>query len=120
MSTQLEQATLRIGQVEAARVAEAEVGEVLLRAQRFSEEVAEEADQKARAVVSQANAEALRILEEARRRAAEILAESRRAAIPVEVLFELTSAIDTFARNNRELLVELEALRTELTPTAPD
>ena len=119
LSTQLEQVTRRIGHVEAQRASEAEVGDVLLQAQRFSDEVADEADGRARAVVAQANAEAVRILEEARHQAAEIVAESRRSTITVEALFELTTAIDAFARNNRELLVELEALRATLAPPDP-
>ena len=102
--------------LEPNRTSEAEVGDVLLQAQRFSDEVADEADGRARAVVAQANAEAVRILEEARHQAAEIVAESRRSTITVEALFELTTAIDAFARNNRELLVELEALRDTLAP----
>ena len=110
LSTQLEQVARRIGH---------EVGDVLLQAQRFSDEVADEADGRARAVVAQANAEAVRILEEARHQAAEIVAESRRSTITVEALFELTTAIDAFARNNRELLVELEALRDTLAPPDP-
>jgi hypothetical protein len=105
--------------------AEAAIGDIMVKVQRFADETAEEAQRKARAVVADAQVQAASIVARAQREAEEIAAQ---AALPVapEAITNLCTAIEEFAGTNRILVDELVQLRQSLvgpyanTPVASD
>jgi vacuolar-type H+-ATPase subunit H len=100
-------------------VSEAEIGDIMLKVQRFADETAEEAQRQARAVIADAQVEAASIVSRARREAEEVVA----AAIPQissEAVASLCSAIEGFAETNRVLVEELAQLRDALTGSYSD
>jgi hypothetical protein len=92
---------------------EVAIGDIMVRVQRFADETAEEAQQRARSVIANAQVEAASIVARARREAEEIAAQ---AALPVapEAITNLCSAIEEFAGTNRILVDELVQLRQAL------
>lgn len=92
---------------------EVAIGDIMVRVQRFADETAEDAQQKARSVIANAQVEAASIVARARREAEEISAQS---ALPVapEAITNLCSAIEEFAGTNRILVDELVQLRQAL------
>ncbi len=92
---------------------EVAIGDIMVRVQRFADETAEDAQQKARSVIANAQVEAASIVARARREAEEIAAQS---ALPVapEAITNLCSAIEEFAGTNRILVDELVQLRQAL------
>ena len=117
----------------------AEIGTIILEAQRFADHTATQARRTADALIRNAQVEAEQILEEARRRGAEeagrTVEEARRRAaeeasrtpsapageapVPPEAVSQLVATIDGFARTNRALVEELSFLRQSLAPSAP-
>ena len=114
----------------------ADIGTIILEAQRFADNTATQARRTADALIRNAQVEAEQILEEARRRAAQEAAhtveEARRQAaeeaarssapagdspVPPEAVSQLVATIDGFARTNRALVEELGFLRQSLAPT---
>ena len=115
----------------------ADIGTIILEAQRFADHTATQARRTADALIRNAQVEAEQILEEARRRAAEeagrTVEEARRRAaeeaartpsapageapVPPEAVSQLVATIDGFARTNRALVEELGFLRQSLAPT---
>jgi hypothetical protein len=85
---------------------EVAIGDIMVRVQRFADETAEEAQQKARSVIANAQVEAASIAEEI----------AAQAALPVapEAITNLCSAIEEFAGTNRILVDELVQLRQAL------
>jgi vacuolar-type H+-ATPase subunit H len=101
------------------RAPEVEIGDIMLKVQRFADETAEEAQRQARALVADAQVEAASIVSRARREAEEIGA----AAVPQispEAVASLCSAIEGFAETNRVLVDELAQLRDALTGSYSD
>lgn len=92
---------------------EVAIGDIMVRVQRFADETAEDAQQKARSVIANAQVEAASIVARARREAEEITAQS---ALPVapEAITNLCTAIEEFAGTNRILVDELTQLRQAL------
>ena len=84
-----------------------------LRVQRFADETAEEAKQRARAVISDAHVEATTIVARARREAEGIVAQ---ATLPdaTGAVADLCSVIEEFSRTSRALVDELVHLRLAL------
>jgi len=97
---------------------------IMLRVQRFADETAEEAKQRARAVISDAHVEAATIVARARREAEGIAAQ---ATLPdaTGAVADLCSVIEEFSRTSRALVDELVHLRLALagpysdTPISP-
>jgi hypothetical protein len=104
--------------------AESAIGDIILKVQRFADETAEGAKQKARAVIADAQVEAATIVARARREADEIAAQT---ALPIapEAVTNLCSAIEEFSQTNKVLVDELVQLRQALagsyseTPISP-
>jgi hypothetical protein len=104
---------------------EAAIGDIMMKVQRFADETAEEAKQKARAVIADAQVEAATIVARARREAEEIASQT---ALPIapEAVTNLCSAIEEFSNTNKVLVNELVQLRQALagsyseTPIAPN
>jgi hypothetical protein len=109
---------------EPAQPADAAIGDIVLKVQRFADETAEEAKHKARAVIADAQIEAATIVARARREAEEIAAQT---ALPIapEAVTNLCSAIEEFSQTNKVLVDELLQLRHALvgsyseTPISP-
>jgi hypothetical protein len=98
---------------------EVEIGDIMLKVQRFADETAEEAQRQARAIVADAQVEAASIVSRARREADDVVA----AAVPQispEAVASLCSAIEGFAETNRVLVEELALLRDALTGSYSD
>jgi hypothetical protein len=103
---------------------ETAIGDIMLKVQRFADETAEEARQKARAVIADAQVEAATIVARARREAQEIADQATLPLAPNTVT-NLCSAIEEFSDTNKALVDELAYLRQALagsyskTPIAP-
>jgi regulator of protease activity HflC (stomatin/prohibitin superfamily) len=104
---------------------ETEIGDIMLRVQRFADETAEEAKRKARSVIADAQVEAATIVARARREAEEIAAQFTGPVAAPESVTNLCSAIEEFSNTNKVLVDELVQLRQTLagsyseTPIAP-
>jgi len=92
---------------------EAAIGDIMLKVQRFADETAEEARQRARAVIADAQVEAATIVARARREADEIAAKSTLPIAP-DAVTNLCSAIEEFSQTNKVLVDELVQLRQVL------
>ena len=109
---------------EPAESPEVEIGDIMLKVQRFADETAEEARRQARAILADAHVEAASIVTRARREAEEI-AEQADPRIAPEAVGHLCTAIEEFAATNRVLVDELGQLRQVLvgaygdTPVSP-
>jgi len=103
---------------------EAAIGDIMLKVQRFADETAEEAQQRARAVIADAQVEAATIVARARREAEDIAAQTTLPIAP-DAVTNLCSAIEEFSNTNKELVDELVHLRHALagsysqTPVSP-
>ncbi len=98
---------------------EVEIGDIMLKVQRFADETAEEAQRQARAIVADAQLEAASIVSRARREAEEVTATAVPQISP-EAVATLCSAIEGFAETNRVLVDELAQLRDALTGSYAD
>jgi hypothetical protein len=94
------------------------IGTIILEAQRFADETADQARRAADAIVQGARTESDRILEEARHRSAvdtpQAVPPPASAPIAPESVAQLLATIDGFARTNRALIEELSLLRRSL------
>jgi F0F1-type ATP synthase membrane subunit b/b' len=98
---------------------ELEIGDVLAQVQRFADETAEEAEQKATAIVESARAEATALLMRAEQEAS-VGAVQGQAPISPEAILKLCNAIEEFAETNRALVSELSLLSQALIELSPD
>jgi vacuolar-type H+-ATPase subunit H len=98
---------------------EVEIGDIMLKVQRFADETAEEAQRQARTLIADAQIEAASIVSRARREAEEIATEAVPQISP-EAVASLCSAIEGFAETNRVLVDELAQLRDALTGSYSD
>jgi hypothetical protein len=104
---------------------EVEIGEIMVKVQRFADETAEDARRQARSVIADAQVEAASIVARARREAEEITGQTTPQLAP-EAVTKLCTAIEEFADTNRVLVDELVHLRQSLngsyadTPVSPD
>jgi hypothetical protein len=111
-------------QPEPAESPETEIGNIMLKVQRFADETAEEAKRRARGVIADAQVEAATIVARARRESEEIAAQCTLPVAP-ETVTNLCSAIEEFSTTNKVLVDELVQLRQTLagsyseTPIAP-
>jgi hypothetical protein len=97
----------------AGQPSEAEIGNIIIEAQRFADETALEARRAADAIVAQAQAEANRIVQEAQRQAG-APSTIPGTSIPTEAVSQLAATIDGFSRTNSALIEELSHLRQSL------
>ncbi len=87
---------------------ELEIGDVLAQVQRFADETAEEAEQKAKAIIESARAEATAIISRAEQEAS--TGASGQPPVSPEAILTLCTAIEEFAETNRALVSELSLL----------
>jgi hypothetical protein len=106
-------------QPEPAESPEVEIGDIMLKVQRFADETGEEAKRQARAILADAHVEAASIVTRARREA-EAIAEQANPQVAPEIVGHLCSAIEEFATTNRILVDELVELRQALVGTYGD
>ena len=98
---------------------EVQIGDIMVKVQRFADETAEDARRLARAVIADAQVEAASIVSRARREAEEIAAQAAPQIAP-EAVTNLCSAIEEFATTNRVLVDELVQLRQVLAGSYAD
>ncbi len=98
---------------------EVEIGDIMLKVQRFADETAEDARRQARAAIADAQVEAAAIVSRARREADEITTQAVPKISP-DAVSNLCSAIEAFADTNRALVDELVQLRQALTGAYAD
>jgi hypothetical protein len=99
--------------VDAVDKHEDDIGDIILKAQRFAEVTAIEAQNRAQATVQSAQAHAARIVREAELHASSI-ASQHQPMVPRDDVADLCGTIDRFARSNEELVGELAQLRAAL------
>ena len=99
--------------VDAVDKHEDDIGDIILKAQRFAEVTAIEAQNRAQATVQSAQAHAARIVREAELHASS-LASQHQPMVPRDDVADLCGTIDRFARSNEELVGELAQLRAAL------
>jgi hypothetical protein len=98
---------------------ELEIGDVLAQVQRFADETAEEAEQKAKAIIDSARAEATAIIMRAEQEASAGTAQGQSPVSP-EAILTLCTAIEEFAETNRALVSELSLLSKALIELSPE
>jgi len=98
---------------------EVEIGEIMLKVQRFADETADDARRQARSVIADAQVEAASIVARARREAEELTAQTTPQLAP-EAVTKLCTAIEEFADTNRVLVEELVQLRQSLSGSYAD
>jgi hypothetical protein len=98
---------------------EIEIGDIMLKVQRFADETAEEAQRQARAIIANAQVEAASIVSRARQEAEDVTA-AEAVRISPEAVASLCSAIEGFAETNRLLVDELGQLRDALVESNTD
>ena len=98
---------------------ELEIGDVLAQVQRFADETAEEAEEKAKAIIDSARAEATAIIRRAEQEASTGTALPQPPVSP-EAILTLCTAIEEFAATNRALVSELSLLSQALIELSPD
>ncbi len=99
--------------VDAVDKHEDDIGDIILKAQRFAEATAIEAQNRAQTTVQNAQAHAARIVREAELHASSI-ASQHQPMVPRDDVADLCGTIDRFARSNEELVGELAQLRAAL------
>ena len=102
---------------------EVQIGDIMVKVQRFADETAEDARRVARAIIADAHVEAASIVSRARREAEEVAAQPAPQAAPQiapEAVANLCSAIEEFANTNRVLVDELVQLRQTLVGSYSD
>jgi hypothetical protein len=113
----LEQANSRLNGVAKVETTEVEIGRLFVEAQRFSEDSLSNLELKIHEILCEVEVKAKQILTEATEEAHEIRRQAQRAAFTsTGTARELQSAITGFTAVNSELLKELGALNTMLTP----
>jgi cell division septum initiation protein DivIVA len=115
----LEEANTRLATASVVETTEFEIGRLFVEAQRFSEESLSKLDLKIHEILCEAEAKAKEILAEATEEAHEIRRQAQQAAFgSTRTARELQSAIAGFTTVNNELLRELGALNSMLTPAS--
>ncbi len=97
---------------------ELEIGDVLAQVQRFADETAEEAEQKAKAIIESARAEATAIIMRAEQEASS--GTVHQSPVSPEAILTLCAAIEEFAETNRALVSELSLLSQALIELSAD
>ena len=119
LQNRLERAHDQLGQVNAVRTTEFEIGRLFVEAQRFSEASLARLEMQIQEILVEAEAKAAEILREATEEAQEIRRQAQQSSsIPSRTAQELQSAIVGFANVNGELIKELNTLNAMLSPTA--
>jgi hypothetical protein len=115
----LEEANTRLATASKVETTEFEIGRLFVEAQRFSEDSLSKLDLKIHEILCEAEAKAKEILAEATEEAHEIRREAQEAAFAsTRTARELQAAIAGFTTVNSELLKELGALNSMLTPAS--
>jgi prefoldin subunit 5 len=115
----LEEANTRLATASLVETTELEIGRLFVEAQRFSEDSLSKLDVKIHEILCEAEAKAKQILAEATEEAHEIRRQAQQAAFgSTRTARELQSAIAGFTNVNNELLKELGALNSMLTPAS--
>jgi cell division septum initiation protein DivIVA len=115
----LEEANTRLATASKVETTEYEIGRLFVEAQRFSQASLSKLDLKIHEILCEAEAKAKEILAEATEEAHEIRRQAQQAAFgSTRTARELQSAIAGFTAVNNELLNELGALNSMLTPAS--
>ncbi len=114
----LSRANDQLSQVAAMQTTEIEIGRLFVEAQRFSEASLARLEVQVQEIVLEAEAKAAEIVQEATEEAHEIRrqAQQRGSNLPGETAQELKTVIGAFASVNGELIKQINALNTMLTP----
>jgi hypothetical protein len=117
LQRRLEQANSRLSTPTTVETAEFEIGRLFVEAQRFSEESLSKLELQIHSILRAAEDKARQILTEATEEALEIRQQAQEAAIvSTKTARELQAAIAGFSTVNNELVKELGALNSMLTP----
>jgi hypothetical protein len=117
LQKRLETANTRLSSVAKVETMEFEIGRLFVEAQRFSEDSLSRLELQIHEILCAAEAKAKQILVEATDEALEIRRQAQEAAfMPRMTARELQSAIAGFTTVNNELVKELGALNSMLTP----
>ena len=115
----LEEANARLASVAKVETTEVEIGRLFVEAQRFSEASLSKLELAILEILREVEAKAKQILTEATEEAHEIRRQAQQAAFAsTRTAQELQSAIAGFTTVNNELLKELGALNTIMTPAS--
>ena len=115
----LERANSKLESAARVETTEFEIGRLFVEAQRFSEESLAKLETQIHEILCEAEAKATEILKEATEEAHQIRREAQQAAIAsTKTAQELQKAIAGFTAVNNELVKELGALNTMLTPSS--
>jgi hypothetical protein len=119
LQQRLEVANTRLSSAADVETTEFEIGRLFVEAQRFSEDSLSKLERKIHEVLRAAEDKANQILTEATEEALEIRRRAQEAAfVSTQTARELQSAIAGFTRVNTELVKELGALSSMLTPAS--
>jgi hypothetical protein len=117
LQRRLEQANSRLSTAATVETTEFEIGRLFVEAQRYSEESLSKLELRINTILCAAEDKAKEILTEATREALAIRQEAQEAAfVSTRTARELQAAIAGFTRVNNELVQELGALNSMLTP----
>jgi prefoldin subunit 5 len=118
LQRRLEAANTRLSSVATVETTEFEIGRLFVEAQRFSEDSLSNLERQIHEVLCAAEDKAKQILTEATKEALEIRRQAQEAAfVSKQTARELQSAIVGFTTVNTELVKELGALSSMLTPS---
>ncbi len=117
LQSRLERANSQMNQVTAVRATEREIGLLFVEAQKFTEAALAKLEGQIHQILDQAEAKAAEIVREAQEEAEEVRRQAQNASVlPAEKAHELQAAIRGFSSINGELVKELSALNTMLSP----
>ena len=119
LQSRLERATTQMNQVTAGRATEREIGLLFVEAQKFTEAALAKLEGQVHQILDQAEAKAAEIVREAQQEAEEVRRQAQSGTLfPAEKIHELYAAIRGFSTINGELVKELSALNTMLSPAS--
>ena len=119
LQSRLERATTQMNQVTAVRATEREIGLLFVEAQKFTEAALAKLEGQIHQILDQAEAKAAEIVREAQQEAEEVRRQAQSTTLfPAEKVHELHAAIRGFSTSNGELVKELSALNTMLSPAS--
>lgn len=119
LQRRLEQANSRLSTASSVETTEFEIGRLFVEAQRFSEESLSRLELQIQTILCAAEDKAKQILTEATQEALDIRQQAQEAAfVSTKTARELQSAIAGFTSVNNELVKELGALNSMLTPAS--
>jgi hypothetical protein len=119
LQSRLERATTQMNQVTAVRATEREIGLLFVEAQKFTEAALAKLEGQIHQILDQAEAKAAEIVREAQQEAEEVRRQAQSTLLfPAEKVHELHAAIRGFSTSNGELVKELSALNTMLSPAS--